>query len=109
VLVGQGVTTNLYTLAYLLSPSACHRFVGFLEEEAVHTYTKWIADIDAGKEDLAAFGAQPAPSIALKYWRLQPTATMRDLLLAIRADESIHRDVNHVLADLKPSDPNPFL
>ncbi len=110
VLIGQGVVTNLYTFAYLLSPTACHRFVGFLEEEAVHTYTRWIADIDAGKHDLAGFGARPAPPVAIKYWRLpEGSQTMRDLLLAIRADESIHRDVNHTLADLKPTDPNPFL
>ena len=36
---GQGVFFNAYFLAYMLSPTLCHRFVGYLEEEAVHTYT----------------------------------------------------------------------
>lgn len=39
IAVGQGVFFNLYFLAYLFSPRFCHRFVGYLEEEAVHTYT----------------------------------------------------------------------
>ena len=33
--------------AYLISPRTCHRFVGYLEEEAVITYTREIADLDA--------------------------------------------------------------
>jgi ubiquinol oxidase len=32
----------------------------------------------------------PAPELALKYWRLQPGASMRDLLLVVRADEACH-------------------
>ena len=35
VLLAQGVFFNTFFLAYLLSPSFCHRFVGYLEEEAV--------------------------------------------------------------------------
>lgn len=33
---------------------------------------------------------------------------MQDLILAVRADESNHRFVNHTLASLKPDDVNPF-
>jgi threonyl-tRNA synthetase len=107
VLLAQGLVTNLYSLAYALSPSACHRFVGYLEEEAVKTYTKCIADLDAGK--LPEWSDMPAPEIGVRYWRLAPDAKMRDLLLAVRADEAIHRDVNHVFADLKADQPNPFV
>lgn len=39
VMVSQGVMFNAFFLAYLVSPKACHRFVGYIEEEAVHTYT----------------------------------------------------------------------
>jgi hypothetical protein len=45
----QGAFFNAYFIAYLLWPKACHSFVGYLEEEAVHTYTRALADIDAGK------------------------------------------------------------
>ena len=40
---------NLYFFMYLLSPKFAHRFVGYLEEEAVHTYTKAIESYDAGR------------------------------------------------------------
>ena len=36
----QGVFVTFFSLAYLLSPHYCHRFVGYLEEEAVVTYSK---------------------------------------------------------------------
>ena len=71
------------------------------------TYTKAIEDLDAGK--LPAWQGLAAPDIAKLYWRLEPGATMRDLLLAVRADEASHRDVNHELSERDPSDPNPFL
>jgi len=38
-LLTLGVFVNLFFLAYLISPKFCHRFVGYLEEEAVKTYT----------------------------------------------------------------------
>ena len=106
VLVTQGVFFNLFFLAYLIMPSTCHRFVGFLEEEAVTTYTHIIADLDAGK--LPEWSAMPASALAKSYWRLPESAMMRDVLLAIRADEAIHRDVNHVFASIKKTDKNPF-
>jgi hypothetical protein len=35
---------------------------------------------------------------------------MRDLLLYIRADEAVHRGVNHTLGNLnQKEDPNPFV
>ena len=40
VVGAQGVFVTFFSLAYLISPKYCHRFVGYLEEEAVVTYTK---------------------------------------------------------------------
>lgn len=34
----QGFFLNFYILFYMISPKTAHRFVGYLEEEAVHTY-----------------------------------------------------------------------
>ena len=34
ILLAQGVMWNAFFLSYLISPKACHRFVGYLEEEA---------------------------------------------------------------------------
>ena len=39
---------------------------------------------------------------------VQPKGTMRDVILAIRADEAHHRLVNHTLASIKPDDYNPY-
>jgi threonyl-tRNA synthetase len=39
VVLTQAIFWNFYFLAYLISPRFCHSLVGFLEEEAVHTYT----------------------------------------------------------------------
>lgn len=38
----------------------------------------------------------------------QPEATMKDVILAIRADEAHHRVVNHSLASLKHDEFNPY-
>ncbi|KAI4732310.1 putative alternative oxidase [Aureobasidium sp. EXF-12298] len=107
VLAAQGVFFNAMFVAYLVSPSTAHRFVGYLEEEAVITYTREIADLDAGK--LPEWENLMAPDIAIKYWQMpEGHRTMRDLL--IRADESKHREVNHTLGNLdQKEDPNPFV
>ncbi|KAL6778807.1 AOX1 [Auxenochlorella protothecoides x Auxenochlorella symbiontica] len=107
VLLGQGVFLNFYLLAYTISPRTCHSFVGYLEEEAVKTYTRCIKDLDAGL--IPQWEKKALPEIAIKYWQLSPDATMRDLLLAVRADEACHSHVNHAFSHMKPSEENPFL
>lgn len=108
VLGAQGVFFNAFFAAYLVSPRTAHRFVGFLEEEAVITYTRELEDLDAGR--LPEWEKMPAPDIAISYWNMpEGNRTMRDLLLYIRADESKHREVNHTLANLdQREDPNPY-
>ncbi|XP_067020680.1 uncharacterized protein [Acropora muricata] len=107
ILFAQGVFVNLFFLAYLISPKFCHRFVGYLEEEAVKTYTHCLECIDSGK--LPLWKNQLAPKIAINYWQLPQGSTMRDVILAIRADEAHHRVVNHTLSTLPLCSPNPFL
>ncbi|KAL9091270.1 MAG: hypothetical protein Q9165_004904 [Trypethelium subeluteriae] len=109
ILGAQGVFFNAFFVAYLISPRTCHRFVGYLEEEAVITYTRQIADLDAGK--LPKWEKMDAPDIAIKYWNMpEGHRTMKDLLLYIRADEAKHREVNHTLGNLdQKDDPNPFV
>jgi hypothetical protein len=45
----QGIFWNFFFFSYLVSPRFCHSFVGYLEEEAVKTYTGAIEALDAGK------------------------------------------------------------
>jgi len=42
-----------------------------------------------------------APPEAIDYYSLDPkTATMRDVVLSVRADEAVHRSVNHHFSDI---------
>lgn len=109
VLGAQGVFFNGFFISYLISPRTCHRFVGYLEEEAVITYTRAIQEIEDGK--LPKWTTMPAPEIAVKYWNMpEGHHTMRDLLLYVRADEAKHREVNHTLGNLnQQTDPNPYV
>lgn len=106
VVVIQGVFVNMFFLAYLISPGFCHRFVGYLEEEAVKTYTFCLQCIDDGR--LPMWSNLAAPELARVYWRLSDDAMMRDVILAIRADEAHHRYVNHTLGSIDKDKPNPF-
>jgi len=94
VLAAQGVFFNLYFVVYLFFPRTAHRIVGYFEEEAVVSYTQYLGEIDAGRHP-----NPPAPRIAIDYWRLPENATLRDVVIAVRADEAGHRDVNHAMAD----------
>ena len=94
ILLAQGVFYNFFFLLYLISPITAHRVVGYLEEEAVYSYTEYLAGVDSG-----AYANVPAPEIAIDYWKLAPDARLRDVIIAVRADEAHHRDVNHQFAD----------
>jgi ubiquinol oxidase len=94
ILVTQGIFYNLFFLLYLTSPKTAHRVVGYLEEEAVHSYTEYLAGVDDG-----TYANVAAPKIAVDYWKLGADARLREVIIAVRADEVGHRDVNHEFAD----------
>lgn len=108
VLGAQGVFFNGFFLSYLVSPRICHRFVGYLEEEAVVTYTRAVQEIERGA--LPEWAQLKAPDLAVKYWNMpEGNRTMKDLLLYVRADEAKHGEVNHTLGNLNQrADPNPY-
>jgi len=91
----QGIFFNAYFLMYIFSPKLAHRIVGYLEEEAIHSYTEFIKELDKG-----TIPNVPAPAIAIDYWRLPKDSTLRDVVLVVRADEAHHRDVNHFASDI---------
>ncbi|KAL5568612.1 hypothetical protein UlMin_025187 [Ulmus minor] len=95
VLAVQGVFFNAYFVLYVLSPKLAHRVVGYLEEEAIHSYTEYLKDLNDGKIENV-----PAPAIAIDYWKLPKDATLKDVITVIRADEAHHRDVNHFASDI---------
>ncbi|MDD3266725.1 MAG: alternative oxidase [Burkholderiales bacterium] len=94
IYVTQFVFTPFYFLMYMLSKRTAHRFVGYLEEEAVVSYVHFLKAIDDGKiENISA------PQIAIDYWKLDANATLRDVVIATGLDECHHRDVNHEISD----------
>ncbi|KAK4161513.1 mitochondrial alternative oxidase [Cladorrhinum sp. PSN259] len=112
VFAAQGVFYNTLFITYLISPKFVHRFVGYLEEEAVHTYSRCLRELDMGllprwTEDKDF----KIPEVAVMYWGMKEgNRGMRDLVLYIRADEASHRGVNHTLGNLdQETDPNPFV
>lgn len=94
ILVAQAIFFNAYFFLYLVAPRTAHRVVGYLEEEAVVSYTQYLAEIDAGRQENV-----PAPRIAIDYWGLAEDARLRDVVVVVRADEAGHRDKNHGFAD----------
>lgn len=64
------------------------------EEEAIISYTLYLQELDDGRSPNVA-----ASDIAIKYWKLQADAKLRDVILVVRADETHHNDVNHMFSD----------
>ena len=93
VLAVQWVFYVAFFALYLVSARTAHRIVGYFEEEAVISYSLYLEEIDAGRSPNL-----PAPAIARHYWKLADDATLRDVVLVVRADEAHHRDVNHGFA-----------
>ena len=94
IILAQGIFYNCFFVLYLMSPKTAHRVVGYFEEEAIISYTEYLAGVESGKYENV-----PAPKIAIDYWQLGPDARLRDVIIAVRNDEIIHRDVNHDFAN----------
>lgn len=97
ILATQGIMFNLLFLLYMVSPKFVHRFVGYLEEEAVITYTQILEKLHTGQLPNSKIAV---PAVAREYWSLKDEASFTDLIAVIRADEAEHRVVNHTFADM---------
>ncbi|MGH6624099.1 MAG: alternative oxidase, partial [Burkholderiaceae bacterium] len=98
ILLAQGTFFNFFFFLYLISPHIAHRMVGYFEEEAVISYTRFLDAIDRGH-----IANLDIPDFARDYWSLGAHARLRELVVAVRADEAGHRDVNHHLAFIEGS------
>ena len=94
ILLAQISFGLFYTLLYIFFKKTAHRMIGYFEEEAVTSYTEYLNEIDNG-----TIMNRPAPKIAIDYWNLGSDASLRDVVLAVIADEAGHRDKNHDFAD----------
>ena len=94
IMFAQFVFWHFYFILYVLFPKTAHRMVGYFEDQAVISYTQYLEEIDSGRVSNV-----PAPQIAIDYYTLKEDARLRDVVLAVRADEQGHADVNHSMAD----------
>merc|ERR1712023_20420 len=111
--MGVALTPFLAGL-YMVRPQLLHRFVGYLEETAVHTYTNIVQMTNTpGTQLHTAWKDTPAPQAAIDYWKLPADAMWVDCLKRMLADESHHRDVNHAMASMTHEqmfgEDNPFV
>lgn len=94
ILLSQLVFFTVYLVIYIISPRTAHRTVGYLEEEAVHSYSEYLAIVEASPRLNVK-----APQLAIDYWGLSEDARLKEVIEATREDEMNHRDVNHTFAD----------
>jgi len=94
IIIAQGVFYNLFFMLYLCFSKTAHRLVGYFEEEAIYSYTEYLAGIDDG-----SYPNVDAPALAIEYWHLPADAKLREVIIAVREDEMKHRDVNHDFAN----------
>jgi ubiquinol oxidase len=89
ILLAQGIFWNFYFLMYVLFPKTAHRMVHYFEEEAVKSYTDYLAMVENGEVKNV-----PAPQLAIDYYKLPKKALLSDMIKKVRADEQKHSDVN---------------
>ncbi|KAK1932319.1 Alternative oxidase [Phytophthora citrophthora] len=85
MLAAQSVFFPVFFLTYMVSPNTCHRFVDFVEQEAVKTYTYLLEDMEHGHLD--EWCAITAPLIGRSYYDLPDDAKVYDMIKCIRAEK----------------------
>lgn len=110
IMIGQGVFYNAYFLLYLVAPRMAHRLGGYFAELATRGYSLYLDRLAANPDENIA-----APASAKIYWDLPEDAQLSDMIVAMRDDEAIHRDIHHAFADAiaagqtLPDSPGPMI
>ena len=98
VLLAQFIFMIFYALLYAIDYKTAHRMIGYFEEEAVRSYTDYLAMVESG-----AVENVPAPKLAINYYKMKKTAKLSDLIKKVRADEQHNSEINNRYADGKSS------
>ena len=89
VLLAQAIFWVFYFVMYVITPSTAHLMIHYFEEEAVKSYTEYLAMIENKQlEDI------PAPKLARDYYNLPNNAKLSDMIKCVRDDERKHSRVN---------------
>ena len=94
ILAAQAIFWNYYFVLYVCAPKTAHLMVHYFEEEAVKSYTSYLALVESG-----AVENVPAPALAIDYYNLAPDARLSDLIRCVRADEQRHAVANAGFAE----------
>lgn len=94
IAIAQAAFYNVYFVLYLVSARTAHRLAGYFAEQAVRGYSDYLSRLESDDRDREA-----APASAIDYWDLPQDADVTDMILAMREDEAIHRDLHHAFAD----------
>jgi len=94
VLFAQFIFMVFYFVIYVVSYRMAHRMIAYFEEEAVRSYTDYLAMVENGEVENV-----PAPQLAIDYYKMKKNARLSDLIKKVRADEQHHSEVNHQYAD----------
>ena len=94
VLIAQIIFMIFYFIIYIISYRLAHKMIAYFEEEAVRSYTDYLALVESGQVENV-----PAPQLAIDYYKMKKTARLSDLIKCVRADEEHHSKVNHRYAD----------
>ena len=94
VVLAQIIFMIFYFIIYIISYRLAHRMIAYFEEEAVRSYTDYLAMVETGQVQNV-----PAPQLAIDYYKMKKTARLSDLIKKVRADELHHSQINHKYAD----------
>ena len=88
----QVVFAPQYAVAFALAPRVCHAFVSTLSGLTGEALSDALVDLDAGKAPV--WDKQNLPESVLAYWGLPENASMRSVLLVMRADVNARMIIN---------------
>ena len=94
VLIAQITFMIYYFILYIISYRLAHKMIAYFEEEAVKSYTDYLALVESGQVENV-----PAPQLAIDYYKMKKNAKLSDLIKKVRADEEHHSKVNHKYAE----------
>ena len=94
VIFAQFIFMLFYFIIYVISYRLAHKMIAYFEEEAVRSYTDYLAMVENGEVENV-----PAPELAIKYYKMKKNAKLSDLIKKVRADEQHHSEINHKYAD----------
>ena len=88
----QVLVAPSYALAFAVAPRVCHAFVSALSGLTGEALSDALVDLDAGRTP--KWDAQSLPAPVLAYWGLPERASMRTVLLVMRADVNARMIIN---------------